>query len=588
MSKFQDIIRRVVEPIIANFVHFFWYFLLLLVPSVVYWLQNPLDFIHIKYIILSIPVCIWSAYLCTLILHVTRRQYIKLIIYVILYFLASIECFLLIFFGTWVNEMVIQLLLGTNLDETGGFIRMYVFTRDFLKYFLVVVISFIVVVYSLRFSNKIKLIRDWLIFFIAFVVFSCMLINVWRDVRFVGLMGNGDPQLIASRRFSMSYSKNYTTLGRLFYAARINFILAEDIQNLEDTLSQEREVECEYRSSKIVLIIGESYNKHHSSLYGYCLNTNPLLGEEFENGNLFLYSDVITPFNATYRCLKSVFSFASQDNNTYWTSDVLFPALFKDAGYCVKFISNQEVRGESEDTWNSFNNYLVNDRISKYLFDYTNKRKFQYDGDLIQDNLKIICDSPYQKAELIIYHLMGQHVEYSERYPREYGVFKNSDYTHRADLDNASKSIVASYDNATYYNDKVVSDILGFYKEEDVILIYFSDHAEEVYDFRNRAGRCHDELIIPKRAKYEYQIPFMIWMSDKYMASHPAVVENIRNSLNYSFMIDDLPHLLIDIAGIDYEAFEPSRSVINPSYDKNRTRFLEVSKQNYEVIIGRE
>ena len=34
---------------------------------------------------------------------------------------------------------------------------------------------------------------------------------------------------------------------------------------------------------KIVLIIGESFNKYHSSLYGYRLNTNPNLMKEYHS-----------------------------------------------------------------------------------------------------------------------------------------------------------------------------------------------------------------------------------------------------------------------------------------------------------------
>ena len=37
---------------------------------------------------------------------------------------------------------------------------------------------------------------------------------------------------------------------------------------------------CTFRSPEIVLILGESYNKHHAALYGYPLPTTPRLSQE--------------------------------------------------------------------------------------------------------------------------------------------------------------------------------------------------------------------------------------------------------------------------------------------------------------------
>ena len=40
----------------------------------------------------------------------------------------------------------------------------------------------------------------------------------------------------------------------------------------------------------IVVVIGESFNKYHSSLYGYSHNTNPNLLEERRKGNLYVFT----------------------------------------------------------------------------------------------------------------------------------------------------------------------------------------------------------------------------------------------------------------------------------------------------------
>lgn len=77
----------------------------------------------------------------------------------------------------------------------------------------------------------------------------------------------------------------------------------------------------------------------------------------------------------------------------------------------------------------------------------------------------------------------------------------------------------------------------------------------------------------------------MIWVSDKYKETHPDIIKRIENSVDRPFMTDDLPHLMLDLAGIECEWFEPSRSLINDQYNVNRKRLLEDSKQDYDEIM---
>ena len=77
----------------------------------------------------------------------------------------------------------------------------------------------------------------------------------------------------------------------------------------------------------------------------------------------------------------------------------------------------------------------------------------------------------------------------------------------------------------------------------------------------------------------------MIWMSDKYKENHPDVVKQVEGSLDKPFMIDDLPHLMLDIAGIDCEWFDPTRSLINEKYNVNRKRLLLDTKVDYDEMI---
>ncbi|MGM9842584.1 MAG: sulfatase-like hydrolase/transferase, partial [Candidatus Limisoma sp.] len=58
----------------------------------------------------------------------------------------------------------------------------------------------------------------------------------------------------------------------------------------------------------IVLIVGESFNRHHSNLYGYRLNTQPRLKAEADSGNLLVFTNCTTPSLSTNKCIKFLFT----------------------------------------------------------------------------------------------------------------------------------------------------------------------------------------------------------------------------------------------------------------------------------------
>lgn len=104
---------------------------------------------------------------------------------------------------------------------------------------------------------------------------------------------------------------------------------AENAEQLLRTLESVEIESCSFRSPCIVIIIGESFSKHHSSLYGYPLPTNPRLEERLRRGELFVFRDVVSPANLTTSVLSNLFSPASLGSGQSWKDSPLFPALFK-------------------------------------------------------------------------------------------------------------------------------------------------------------------------------------------------------------------------------------------------------------------
>lgn len=349
---------------------------------------------------------------------------------------------------------------------------------------------------------------------------------------------------------------------------------------------------CSHTCPTIVLIIGESFIKRHSSLYGYNKRTNPLLEEMQKAGNLSVFTDVVTPRNGTSEAFKLFLSMARIDDSIRWCDTPLFPTLFKKAGYHVTFYSNQFVKESEKDRENATGaGFFYHPGIEPYIFDERNHSLSHFDGEMVKTYIQDHQKPTAYPYNLDIFHLLGQHVSYKDRYTHSFAHFSAKDYTDRKELTKSQKREVSEYDNATLYNDHVVSSIINIYKNQDAIIVYFSDHGEECNDFRPHIGRSGDWDKIEKSAGIEclrcqFDIPFMIYTSPLFQQNHPMIIEEIKESSNRPFMTDDLPHLLLYLAGIHTSWYDPQRNLISPSFDTKRRRLVSRVFTDYDEFCS--
>ena len=342
-------------------------------------------------------------------------------------------------------------------------------------------------------------------------------------------------------------------------------------------------VGCSVKSKNIVLIIGETYNRHHSSLYGYDLETMP----ECKNFGAIVFSDVISPANATTSVFRYLLSFAEVNGNERWCDTPLFPSIFRQAGYNVVFYSNQYVVEGELGFYDASAGFFNHPAIYGQLFNTRNHSRFGYDMGLVDDFKQNRTSLETDSLNLIIFHLIGQHSPAVERYPHEYSDFSVDDYN-RPDLSKEQLQYIADYDNATRYNDSVIAEIVRMFENQDAIVIYFADHGEEVYDFRDKAGRFYDfDKTGADGLHNQIDVPFLVFASEKYRESHPEVMAAISDAVKKPFMTDLLPHLLLGLAGIDCKWYDAMKDLFNPCYDSSRHRFLSGTDIDYDEVCGR-
>ena len=382
---------------------------------------------------------------------------------------------------------------------------------------------------------------------------------------------------IAESEFFSPYYRCFQAIHLVKIAAHETDALIARMQHLPKT-----EIATD-SCPNIVLIVGESYNKHHSALYGYPLPTTPRLSERAKRGELIVFDDVISPWNITSNAFRAFLSTHSSDEGGRWTDGILFPALFKQSGYRVAFLSNQFFHTASQGSIDFNGSFFLNDaRIEAQCFDFRNSFRSKNDGTI----LTLLKGFESGQRNLYLFHLWGQHMEYKYRYPSDKTAFTAQDIP-RSDLNNTQRDIVAHYDNATRWNDEVVDRILLHFAQQDALVIYFSDHGEEVYDAGvNAYGRIHDEQPSATVIRNEYEVPFMIWGSHKFRQRHPDLFAQIQSAKHRPFSHDDLPHLLLGISGISTPYYQPQRDPLSPKFQPQR-RLLR-DKIDYDAALQRQ
>lgn len=370
----------------------------------------------------------------------------------------------------------------------------------------------------------------------------------------------------------------YTPLSRLAFSLYANSLAAKQIMRLVETSKEVKVDSCSYRSPHIVLIIGESYSRHHSQQYGYFMPTTPRQIARQKTGLLVKFSDVVSPYNLTSFVFKSVFSTHVVGQKGEWCDYPLFPELFRKAGYHVSFLTNQFLPKAKEAVYDFSGGFFLNNpKLSAAQFDTRNSELHRFDEGLLNDYDRL--KGGLGAHTLTIFHLIGQHVGYKLRYPQSRTKFFASDYEERRpELTERQRKMLSYYDNACLYNDSVVDEICKRFEKEDAIVIYMPDHGEECYEeTRGIVCRNHSARVDYNLAKYEFEIPFWIYCSHAYAVKHPEIYREIVQAKDRRLMTDALPHMLLYLAGISTPAYREEYNVLSPDYDELRPRILKAS-----------
>ncbi|WQU43380.1 phosphoethanolamine transferase [Helicobacter pylori] len=468
------------------------------------------------------------------------------------------EIFTLFMFKMPFSKGLIDTLLATNSSETMAFIKSY---KNYLFYYALILIALLIAIKIIRFRALVPGV-------IAGVLgLSILTIGSVRNIKHL----TENDAILKRSLFSLS-------LTRGFYSAYLSLFDRQQAIKFYSFLNN-LYLPSGYLSSmgdieNVVLVIGESASRNFMQLYGYSVPNNPLLSKlanererERESNNLFVFSDTISKEAHTSDVFESLLNYSDAETTKPWYHYHNMIDIFKRSHYETFWLEKQIV-----DEWGITQNLVSNRSKNRY---YILGNYGAYDEELVKFYAKNIL-SQLKSKNFIVFHLLGSHSLYADRFPKNFAKFKPSDlsFSNLHVSNDRGKQIVADYVNSLYYNDFVLNGIFNLFKDKDAIVFYLSDHAQDIFESGPTYGhRC---------SKAGLEIPFMIYVSDIFKEKHPEKVKLIKNALNKPFMSDDLIHSLLPLVGIHTKDEIESKNLFSPKFDTQRKRAVCYGSMNYD------
>lgn len=509
--------------------------------------------------------------------------------YLLLLALFLMSIFLSFVFDRKINMLTLQQIIETNSAESKEFISVFALSKGGIGAMVLTFAFFIAITLVEKFRDKIeafavKISRPWLKTTVAVVlilsivagIIPLLKVDFYRD------------KIIRNYPLNTMTCMLYSVYGFREEADKMNNVDKCVAWVNHETVGT-KEVDD---SLNVIFILGESFIRSHGQTYGYRLPTTPRLAAEKECGNLFQFADAVSPYCSTTEIIKNVFFMNSCGEDEDWSESPFFPQLFRQAGFFVNMCDNQTPSATTEDFDKAGRLLLHNKSITKNAYSAVTPIRHQYDLDNIIEFDDINKDNNPPR-QLLIFHLMGQHIYATERYPHvePFVKFTEDDYPQSQPyLDVEHRRVMAAWDNATVYNDSVIAYVIDRYRDANTLLVYFSDHGEEVYDYRDRYGRHEPERDkIGEWAHCVFDVPFFIWCSDKYMRRHPDKVKAIKAALDRQFSTDVVPNMVINLSGLSTRYYRAEHDPLSREYRPSRRLIHSSDGQifDYDKVTGR-
>lgn len=461
-----------------------------------------------------------------------------------------VDIFLWQNFGSLLNDTKIKILLTTDVNTSIEFLKVY---AGF--YWLFIIALIIAAIYILLPRLKVRIAK---INCLARLELIILLIGAVAGSIFGASLITNDMPLKDNPRYDrLNTSTALLRVPHDFMIARRMLGDEKTMMPLLDARMAEEDVSTSDDIPYVIFILGESTDRNKMSAYGYKNDTTPLLNKRIASGETVLFTDTIACANNTATALSIICSFADKKTKIPWYENGCIVDIFTKAGFYTSFLSSQS----PSDKYGNMDGILAK-RSAEFAFTSEDGPMAglpvkRYDNELLPLLDRSLANNSNAKSFYIV-HLTGTHEEFKLRYPKEFAKFT-------ADDEDAPqpkwREVKAEYDNAVLYNDYIIDEIIRRFTDKNAILIYISDHGDDVYD--NPDGFMgHSEE--NKRSPHMIEIPMLVWGSNSFWSSHSELKQELIAAKDRPYSTENVIHFIFDLAGIKTSSYDSKKSILNP------------------------
>lgn len=307
-----------------------------------------------------------------------------------------------------------------------------------------------------------------------------------------------------------------------------------------------------------ILVMGESTTRDHMGAYGYNRDNTPWMSSVLvDTPNTFRYANAYSTNVQTVEAIKYILTDLNQYENKSLLNAHSITEIASAAGFDTYWISNQKQFNTADTPITAIAN-SANHRV--FINEYVGHKSMTtyYDEQLS----KYFPQLEAGQKTFIVFHLMGCHAVYTDRYPSEFEKFTDG-----------TDSRVNHYDNCVAYNDHVLSVLYteAIKNPDFMSFTFLSDHGEDP-----DKGLTHN---VSKFTWHIARIPLLTIFSDKFAQTHPEIIATLNEHENSYWTSDLLYNTLITLLGIKNSPDErPDLDIASPNYN--------MTQDNLTVIDG--
>ncbi|OWY31700.1 phosphoethanolamine--lipid A transferase EptA [Herbaspirillum aquaticum] len=440
---------------------------------------------------------------------------------------SAVALYFIVAYGTILDATMMGNVFNTNFSEVTGFAhpRLMIFLV-----FLGIIPAFVIKTITFTYVSRTKRVL---------FLFSTLLI--------------GSSWIYANAKSWLWIDKNAKQFGGLILPWSYIVNSARYYNEITSSRQEQRLLPSlrftDEKSVVVVLVIGESARAQDFSLYGYHRDTNPLLA----NAGVTVMPNTTSCATYTTRSLQCMLSHLGGGAPIGGGYEPLTSYLDR---HGVEVIWRSNNFGEPPMKVSSFQKA---DEIRKECRD--NCPREGYDEVLLYKIEERLENARNGKKILIVLHQSGSHgPQYFKKYPPEFEIFKPVCRT--VDQQKCSSDeLINTYDNTVLYTDFLLNQVIALLKPREntaSVMMYVSDHGESL----GENGLYLHGIPYSIAPAVQTNIPFLVWMSDKFAErrnlANPLPVRNQNYSQDYVF------HSVMGAFGLLSDVYKKDKDIFHP------------------------